>query len=87
MRLEGIARELVHRIQNMRREAGFEISDNINVFYEADPALETVFTQHGEYIKVETLTSNLEPTESPVDSYTEDHQIEGHNIKIGVMLG
>ncbi len=87
LRLEGIARELVHRIQNMRREAGFEISDNINVFYEADPALETVFTQHGEYIKVETLTSNLEPTESPVDSYTEDHQIEGHNIKIGVMLG
>ena len=86
LRLEGIARELVHRIQNMRREAGFEISDNIHVFYEAGPELETVFSQHGEYIKIETLASNLEPVEPTTGSYVEDHEIEGHNIKIGVML-
>ena len=86
LRLEGIARELVHRIQNMRREAGFEISDNINVFYEADSAFGTVFSQHGEYIKIETLASNLEPIEPTTGSYVEDHEIEGHNIKIGVML-
>ena len=55
----GQAREVVHRIQTMRKDAGFEVEDRIETHFEADGALRAVFEQFGEYIKQETLTVAL----------------------------
>ena len=57
---EGIAREFVHNIQNLRREAGLEISDKITVMYSESNLLENVITKHDNYIKSETLCEKIE---------------------------
>lgn len=56
---EGLARELVNKIQFTRREKDFEIMDRIKVFYHADEEIQAVFAKHGEYIKSETLTNDI----------------------------
>ncbi|MFN2260901.1 MAG: isoleucine--tRNA ligase [Psychroflexus sp.] len=56
---EGIARELVNRIQNLRKDSGLEVTDRINVSLKYDKQLETAVNQNIDYIKTETLTDNL----------------------------
>jgi isoleucyl-tRNA synthetase len=57
---EGHARELVHHIQNLRKEAGLEVSDRIRIAYRGDPDLESAIDEHREYIRSETLAVSLE---------------------------
>ena len=52
---EGLARELVHRIQNLRKAAGFEISDRITVHWQGPERLREVFAAHDAYLREETL--------------------------------
>jgi isoleucyl-tRNA synthetase len=56
---EGIARELVNRIQNLRKDSGFELTDRIEVYLQSDAAIENAVKQNLEYIKLETLTEEL----------------------------
>ena len=56
---EGIARELVNRIQNLRKETGFEVTDKIKVQIEQNETLEKAVYANLEYIKSETLTHEL----------------------------
>ncbi|MDO9576786.1 MAG: isoleucine--tRNA ligase [Candidatus Cloacimonadales bacterium] len=56
---EGLARELVNKIQFTRKENGFEIMDRILVFYCADDEINNAFIKHAEYIKNETLTDSF----------------------------
>ena len=56
---EGLARELVNKIQFTRKENGFEIMDRIVVFYCADDEIDNAFSKHTEYIKNETLTDSF----------------------------
>ncbi|MAP54227.1 MAG: isoleucine--tRNA ligase [Altibacter sp.] len=60
LRNEGIARELVNRIQNMRKDSGFEVTDRVDVTLQKEKQLETAVTQNLEYIKQETLTEVLQ---------------------------
>lgn len=57
---EGMARELVNRIQNLRRDSGFELTDRINLTLKKDEKLEKVINQNKDYICSETLTTNIE---------------------------
>lgn len=57
---EGIARELVNRIQNFRKEAGFEVTDTINITLERSPEIEGASTSNKEYICSETLAKKLD---------------------------
>ncbi|MFJ1492407.1 isoleucine--tRNA ligase [Capnocytophaga canis] len=59
LKKEGIARELVNRIQNIRKDSGFEITDKINIHLQSDKALEEAVSVNLQYIKNETLTSEL----------------------------
>jgi isoleucyl-tRNA synthetase len=56
---EGIARELVNRIQNLRKDSGFEVTDKIVVYLQKNPALEKAVNQNQTYIKSETLTKEI----------------------------
>jgi isoleucyl-tRNA synthetase len=56
---EGIARELVNRIQNLRKDSGFEVTDKIVVFLQKNPALEKAVNQNQTYIMSETLTREI----------------------------
>jgi isoleucyl-tRNA synthetase len=57
---EGIARELVNRIQNLRKDSGFEVTDRINVKLQSDKRINTAINSNISYIKAETLTDELE---------------------------
>lgn len=60
LREEGIARELVNRIQNLRKDSGFEVTDKINVQLMKESQIVQAVQNNLEYIKTETLTENLE---------------------------
>ena len=57
---EGIARELINRIQNLRKESGLEVTDKIEVTLQKDILVEEAVRTNIEYIKNETLTATLE---------------------------
>ena len=81
---EGLARELVRRIQVMRKEAGFNTEDRIITYSLAEGALSAAVTTWAEYIKAETLSLDLVMAAAPPESYCETHTIEGATITLGV---
>ena len=60
MRKEGIARELINRIQNLRKDSGFEVTDRIDVILQKDEQIVNAVKTNIDYIKAETLTEELE---------------------------
>lgn len=59
LRNEGIARELVNRIQNLRKSSGYEITDRINVKIEDAEQIRTAVKEYGEYIATQVLADNV----------------------------
>jgi len=76
LRREGLARELVRRIQNMRKEADFRIEDRIRTSYQAGPELSEVFTLFADYIKRETLSLELKEGAPEEGAYTSTFELE-----------
>ena len=85
--LEGLARELVHRIQNMRRSAGFDIADYITTYYQGPARMEEVVVSHGDYISQETLSRGLESGPPAEGAYVEEQVIDGLEVVLGVKRG
>ena len=87
LRREGLSRELVNRIQNLRKSSGFEVTDRIGtVVYADDPALEESLTVYREYIQSQTLSLSLAlrpAAEAPADA-AEVEWMDGTTIKITV---
>jgi isoleucyl-tRNA synthetase len=93
LRREGLAREVVNRVQRLRRDAGLEVSDRIELAVSGDPAVEEATEVHREYIAGETLAlrdgeirvSVGEGADGPGSpEHTEDVEIEGHSARIGL---
>jgi len=76
LRREGLARELVRRIQNMRKEADFRIEDRIRTSYQAGPELREVFTLFADYIQRETLSVELKEGAPEEGAYTSTFELE-----------
>ncbi|MGA0212901.1 MAG: DUF5915 domain-containing protein, partial [Flavobacteriaceae bacterium] len=57
---EGMARELVNRIQNLRKDSGLEVTDKIEVSLVAEPKLKAALSENIKYILSETLADKLE---------------------------
>ena len=81
---EGLAREIVHRLQTMRRTAGFEIADYITTFYQGDEYIRQVMTDFADYLKQETLSRQLREGSPAEGAYTETLKLAGHTIVLGV---
>jgi len=81
---EGRARELVHRLQTMRKKAGFDIADYISTYYQAGSSIRRVMREFATYIKQETLSRNLVEGAPEKDAYTESHRIDGEEVVLGV---
>jgi isoleucyl-tRNA synthetase len=81
--LEGYERELISKIQTMRKEAGFEVTDYINIGYQTySQDLKKVLDQNFESIKKDVLASGL--FDNTIDGYTKDWDINGQKIKLSV---
>ncbi len=84
LRLEGLAREVVRRVQAMRKDAGFNIEDRITTWYQADGELAAVFKRWAPYIQAETLTTELISAQPPDGVYIEKHNIDGVSLVLGI---
>lgn len=86
LRAEGLAREVVRRVQDMRKKAGFNIEDRIRVYYHLDGEgdLGAVMDGWGAYIRAETLAVELTPARPPEGAFSEDHQVEGEAVTLAV---
>ena len=84
--MEGLAREIVHRIQNMRRSAGFDIADYIVTHYQGDAKLDEMFAQHGDYIRRETLSREIINGTPAKGAFSETLNLNGMDAVIGVQV-
>ena len=82
---EGLARELVHRIQGLRRSANFEVTDHIETWYDGPEELSAVMRGNfAAYIREETLSNAVEAGPPPEGSKSETAKIEGQEITLAV---
>jgi len=84
LKAEGMAREIVHRLQTMRRAAGFDIADHIITYYEGDDYIRQVMESFAGYIKQETLSRELNSGVPSDGVHTESYRLSGHKILLGV---
>ncbi|GAA4058326.1 isoleucine--tRNA ligase [Flavobacterium chungnamense] len=82
LKQEGIARELVNRIQNIRKDSGFEVTDKIKVQIQRSGELEQAIKNNVSYIKDETLTEELNFT----DNLENGIEIEFDDIKTKILI-
>ncbi|MEZ4991101.1 MAG: DUF5915 domain-containing protein [Saprospiraceae bacterium] len=64
---EGMARDLVNRIQNIRKDKNFEVTDRIQIRLQKHQAVTPAVEQYGSYIQAETLAESLELTQELTD--------------------
>ncbi|KIX21167.1 isoleucyl-tRNA synthase [Flavobacterium sp. 316] len=82
LRNEGIARELVNRIQNIRKDSGFEVTDKIKVHIQNNKVIEQAVKENADYIKSETLTNEL----IFVEELKNGTEIEFDEVKTRVLI-
>lgn len=78
--LEGIARELVSKVQQLRKNKDFNVADRIHLYYEGDEDIDKCIENFSDYIKRETLSLDITKKSSLQESY----DINGHNCFIDV---
>lgn len=87
LRMEGIARELVNRIQNLRKERDYQITDRITVSIEPNPLTDDAVREFGEYIGRQVLANAVVTAEvNDSDAGTATLDIDGTNIKVNIAL-
>jgi isoleucyl-tRNA synthetase len=81
---EGLAREVVRRIQDMRRDAGFDLADRITTWYSGDSDVARVMASQASYIQGETLSTELVQGDAPVGAHRVEHDLEGARVTLAV---
>ncbi len=81
---EGLSREFVNRVQNMRKEADFEVTDRIHIGYSGSDKLNDAIAATVETIKMETLAEVVEPKLLKVSDFVKTWQIEGEDAEISI---
>ncbi|MDR7586017.1 MAG: isoleucine--tRNA ligase [Armatimonadota bacterium] len=82
LRREGQARELVHHVQQLRKEAGLDLADRIVLFVDGD-GVEEVLAAHGDYVRRETLAVALERA-LPPDVPARSVRLDGLEVRVGL---
>ena len=84
LRREGVARELINRIQNIRKDSGFEVTDRIRVEIEAKEAAVGAVAAYADYIGQQTLARDVRTTALPEGEFVVDSEIDEEPLKIAV---
>jgi isoleucyl-tRNA synthetase len=85
LRDEGLARDLVRAVQEMRKAAGLTLSERITLYLSGDEMLEPMLRVWGDYLRGETLTAKLVVGTLAEDGYKETVELDGMQLTIGVM--
>lgn len=81
---EGLAREFVNRIQNMRKDAGFEVIDKINIKFTGSKQLNKAIQSFTSYVAGETLAENVEISDKLNGGFKQDWQIGNQSCSIQI---
>ncbi|TNE74369.1 isoleucine--tRNA ligase [bacterium] len=81
---EGIAREFINRVQNMRKEAGFEVTDRITTNFESSDRIIKAIQSQKKYISEETLTLEINVGDLDICDYSKKWDIDGEDITIAI---
>jgi isoleucyl-tRNA synthetase len=79
---EGFVREIISKVQTMRKEAGFEVMDKILLSFTANDKISDVFAAHKDEIKSEVLAVDIKDGE--LSGYQKEWNINGQKVKLGV---
>jgi isoleucyl-tRNA synthetase len=82
---EGLAREFVRRVQDLRKSAELDVADRIELFVEASAGLRSAVEAHKDYVTAETLTSNLVFGSPPAGASVTKDEFEGEKVTAGLV--
>ena len=80
---EGLAREFVNRVQNMRKDAGLSVTDRIRIYFESSNRLSEAVTRMSDYIKSETLATRMHTGRDSAEHW-QQWEIDGEPCGIGI---
>ncbi len=81
---EGFAREVISKLQTMRKDAGFEVTDRVHVTYRATPAVNQALVTWADMVRNVVLALTLTQGEAPEGAYTQDWDINGEQAQLSV---
>ena len=84
LKAEGVARELINRIQNIRKESGFEVTDRIRVEIERKPCVAEGIARFADYIAAQTLAVEVRTAEAPAGETVVESEIDDEPLQIAV---
>jgi isoleucyl-tRNA synthetase len=84
LQAEGMAREIVHRLQTMRRSAGFDIADHIATYYQGEAYIKQVMESFADYIEQETLSRRIVEGVPEEGAFSESHNLDGYEVRLAV---
>ena len=84
LRREGVARELINRIQNIRKDSGLEVTDKIEVEIEAVPQVADSVGEYAAYIGSQTLALKVECTAEPSGTFVVESEIDEQPLRIAI---
>ncbi|MFR9629365.1 MAG: isoleucine--tRNA ligase [Rikenellaceae bacterium] len=84
LRNEGVARELVNRIQNIRKDSGFEVVDRVKVEIDSTEAVEKSVGEFAEYIAAQTLAVEVKVSATPSGDFVVESELDEAPLKIAV---
>ena len=85
LRLEGIAREIINRIQNIRKSRDYDITDRINVVFVNNPDISEVVNKYGDYIARQVLAESIVTGDHDNGSY-EELDLDGYKVFVRITL-
>jgi isoleucyl-tRNA synthetase len=83
--LEGLMRDVVRHVQNLRKEADFHVNDRINLYYDATGDLAEAISVHTEYIQAETLAVSIQAGAAPDEAVVNELKIGENALRLGVL--
>jgi isoleucyl-tRNA synthetase len=84
LRNEGLAREFVRRVQELRKQAGFAVDDRIHIQHASTPDLATAVEAFRDYVTAETLALSLDSVELPGGDAQEDYSFDAERARLGL---
>ena len=84
LELEGLAREFVRRVQNVRKSADLNVNDRIDIQYSSSSRLAEAVESHQQYITEETLANSLKQVKKPAGDFQEEYKFGDENLMIAI---
>ncbi|NIS80011.1 MAG: class I tRNA ligase family protein [Anaerolineales bacterium] len=85
LELEGLAREFVRRVQDLRKQASLQVDSQIHIEFLASSRLEAAIEEHRDYIVGETLGRSLTKSERPTGAASEKHEFDGEELTVAIL--